>query len=201
MLNLMPTPHATAINLSKRQQQILEQITRQTTNTYRLVRRAQLILGAAEGKKNTELSTQWELSRNQVQAWRDRWQQTAATLLAAEGDEVSDSKLRQLIEEVLSDEFRPGTTAKFSLEQIVQIVALACELPATSGRPISHWTPRELAQEAVKRGIVEQISPRSVGRFLKRGGAATASGELLAQLPTHRPGSLSGRSANRLSVV
>ena len=41
----------------------------------------------------------------------------------------------------------------------------------------------------------------SVGRFLKRGGAATASGELLAQLPTHRPGSLSGRSANRLSVV
>lgn len=30
-------------------------------------------------------------------------------------------------------------------EQIVQIVAVACEQPASSGRPISHWTPRELA--------------------------------------------------------
>ncbi len=80
----MPTPHATAISLSARQQQILEQMTRQTTNTYRLVRRAQLILGAAQGQKNTELSAQLELSRNQVQAWRDRWQQAAATLMAAE---------------------------------------------------------------------------------------------------------------------
>ena len=67
-----------------RQQQILEQMTRQTTNTYRLVRRAQLILGAAQGQKNTELSAQLELSRNQVQAWRDRWQQAAGTLMALE---------------------------------------------------------------------------------------------------------------------
>ena len=66
------------------------------------------------------------------------------------------------------------------MEQITLIVALACELPASSGRPISHWTPRELTQEAVKRGIVEQISPRSVGRFLKRGRLATASSALLA---------------------
>ena len=39
-----------------------------------------------------------------------------------------------------------------------------------SGRPITHWTPPELADEAKKRGIVESISPRSVGRFLGRGG-------------------------------
>ena len=89
-------------------------------------------------------------------------------------------KLRQLIEGVLSDKFRPGTKAKLSVEQITLIVALACELPASSGSPISHWTPRELTQEAVKRGIVEQISPRSVGRFLKRGRLATASSALLA---------------------
>ena len=197
----MPTPHATAISLSTRQQQILEQMTRQTTNTYRLVRRAQLILGAAQGKKNTELSAQLELSRNQVQAWRDRWQQAAATLMTAEENQSSDLKLRQLIEAVLSDEFRPGTKAKFSVEQIVQIVALACELPASSGRPISHWTPRELTEEAVKRGIVEQISPRSVGRFLKRGRLATASSALLAQRSPHGPRGLSGRSAERLSVL
>lgn len=176
----MPTPHARAISLSSRQQEILEQLTRQTTNPYRLVRRAQLILGAAQGKKNTELSVQLELSRNQVQFWRDRWQEASALLIAVESSEVRDSEMRQRIEGVLSDEFRVGTRAKFSVEQIVQIVAMACELPASSRRPISHWSPRELADEAVKRGIVENISPRTVGRFLKRGCPTTPSGALLA---------------------
>ena len=48
----------------------------------------------------------------------------------------------------------------------MRIMALACETPALSDRPVSNWTPRELADEAVKRGIVEQISPRTVERFL-----------------------------------
>ncbi len=59
-------------------------------------------------------------------------------------------------------------------EQIVQIVAVACEQPQSSIRPVSHWTPRELAQEVVKRGIVQEISPRSVARFFKRGNATAA---------------------------
>ena len=44
-------------------------------------------------------------------------------------------------------------------------MALACTLPADSERSISHWTPREGAAEAMKRGIVETISERHVGRF------------------------------------
>jgi hypothetical protein len=48
-------------------------------------------------------------------------------------------------------------------------VAIACEDPQASGYPISHWTAKEIAAEAVKRGIVESISVRQVGRFLKRG--------------------------------
>jgi putative transposase len=75
----------------------------------------------------------------------------------------------------LSDEQRSARRAKFSLEQIVQIVAVACEQPESSRRPISHWTPKELAAEVVKRGIVQEISPGSVGRFLKRGDIATPS--------------------------
>lgn len=176
----MPTPKAMPIRLSPGQQTILDALTRQTTNPYRLVRRAQLILGAAKGKKNTELSAQLELSRNQVRFWRSRWQDAAELLMVAEAEGSSEAELRQRIEAVLSDEMRSGTGAKFSVEQIVQIVALACELPASSSRPISHWSPGELAQSAVKRGIVEQISPRSVGRFLKRGRPTTASQSLLA---------------------
>lgn len=55
------------------------------------------------------------------------------------------------------------------------------EKPEKSGRPVSHWTPIELADEAVKRGIVKEISPRSVGHFLKRSYSTTSSQSLLAQ--------------------
>jgi putative transposase len=58
---------------------------------------------------------------------------------------------------------------------------VGCEDPADSGRPVSHWTPREVAEEVRKRGIVETISTRSVGRFLKSGGFAAPSGRVLAQ--------------------
>lgn len=54
----------------------------------------------------------------------------------------------------------------FGLEQILQLFAIACEKPETYGRPISHWTARELADEAIKQGVVESISPRHVGRLM-----------------------------------
>jgi putative transposase len=49
---------------------------------------------------------------------------------------------------------------------------------------VSTWTLRELADEAVKRGIVEQISPRTVERFLKGERVATASQAVLAHSTT-----------------
>jgi putative transposase len=75
--------------------------------------------------------------------------------------------LRAAVHELLRDAPRPGAPGTFTPEQICQIVAVGCEPPADSGRPVTHWTPTELADEVVKRGIVSRISPRSVGRFLK----------------------------------
>ncbi len=49
--------------------------------------------------------------------------------------------------------------AAFSLEQILRLFALACEKPETDDRPISQWTARALADEVMKQGIVESISP------------------------------------------
>ncbi len=171
----MPSPHALTIDVSQRQHQHLQQIIRCKTNSYRLVQRAQLVLLAAEGMKNTIIGEQLQLTRTSVRQWRQRWLEAVEQLQTAEAEGISDPELMQKLEAVLSDEQRPGSPAKFSLEQIVQIVAVACEQPASSRRPISHWSARELAAEVVKRGIVQEISPRSVGRFLKRGNIATTS--------------------------
>ena len=102
-----------------------------------------------------------------------RWLEALPRLKAAENVGDDDERvhlLAGLVEEVLVDQPRSGKPATFSPEQICQIVALACEDPRESGRPVTHWSTPELADEAVKRGIVESISPRSVGRFLKGGG-------------------------------
>ena len=88
-------------------------------------------------------------------------------MLTAE-ENGDDKQLQQLIVEALSDEKRSGRPATFTPEQICQIVAMACEKPEDSQRPTSHWTPREMAEELIKRGIVTSISPRTVGRFFKR---------------------------------
>jgi len=176
----VPSPKATPIILSDRQQTLLKQIVRRSTNPHRLVRRAQLVLAVASGASNTQISLQLQLDRGQVRLWRHRWLSVASQLAEAEAAGVSDTQLRERITSVLCDRSRPGTPNFFSTEQAVQIVALACETPKASEYPVSHWTPAGLAIEAVKRNIVKKISPRSVGRFLKRSNSTTSSPALLA---------------------
>ena len=43
---------------------------------------------------------------------------------------------------------------------------MACELPAEEGVPLSRWSSAELAREAVKRGIVAEVSGTTVWRWL-----------------------------------
>ncbi len=121
-----------------------------------------------------------------VRRWRDRWHAAQARLQAIE-DTGKQKLLSQAIEVLLTDEQRPGAPTTFTFEQFMQIMALACERPWASERPVSSWTPRELAEEAVKRGIVEQISPRTVERFLKDERLAAASQAVLADSTSRRP--------------
>jgi putative transposase len=113
--------------------------------------------------------------------WRRRWQAGAEALEAAEAAGDADKVLLARIEALLDDAPRPGAPGDFSAEQLAQIISVACESPEDSGRPVTHWTPRELADEVIKRGIVKSISPRTVGRFLKGGRAQAASLDLLAE--------------------
>jgi DDE superfamily endonuclease len=56
--------------------------------------------------------------------------------------------------------------ALFPPAQVAEVKALACELPAEKGVPLSRWSSAELAREAVKRGIVAEVSGATVWRWL-----------------------------------
>jgi len=167
--------------LTARQRALLEPLVRREHCSQQLLRRVRIVLLAAEGKNNEQIARELGLHRGTVRTWRDRWLAAASRLEAAETDTESERALTEVIAMLLADEPRPGAPATFTAEQVVQIIALACEEPPAAGCPVSHWTPRELAEEAAKRGLVERISPRSVGRFLKGGRTSTASEPLLAQ--------------------
>jgi putative transposase len=183
----MPGPRPEPIILTDRQREMLEQMTRRTNSTQGLVRRARIVLAAAEGLNNEQISRNLGLNRETtVRLWRGAWLSAASRLAAEEVEEATDEgeekEFRLRIEEALADAPRSGTPATFTAEQICRIVALACEDPEECGRPVTHyWSPPELADEAIKRGIVESISPSSVGRFLKGGGPKAASEPLLVK--------------------
>jgi len=182
----MSGPRPASITLSARQRSALEHLSRCQTASVRLVRRAGVLLALADDPCLERVASDQGLTRVSVRLWRDRWLHAAGRLLAAEA-EASDQDLLALIEDALDDAPRPGGPATFTAFQIVQIVAVACEPPEKSDRPISHWTHAELADEVKKRRIVQDISPRSVGRFLKGSGPSASQEPLLAQRQPTRP--------------
>jgi len=175
----MPHPQATSLHLSPTQHDILQHVVRRTTSPQRLLTRARIILAAAAGTSNSQIAKQIQVHYETVQRWRDRWAAAESRLQAIEAT-GKPKLLGQAIEVLLADEQRPGAPATFTFEQFMQIMALACERPATADRPVSTWTPHELAEEAIKRGIVPTISARTVERFLKGERFTAPSQALLA---------------------
>jgi putative transposase len=177
----MPRPHpqAAPLHVSPLQLDTLQHMVRRSTSAHRLVKRSRIILLTVTEIPNTQIAKQVQVDYDTVRRWRDRWRVAEARLQAIEAA-GTPKVLGQAIEALLSDEHRPGTPATFTCEQFMQIMAIACETPAKVDRPVSTWTPRELADEAVKRGIVKQISPRTVERFLKGERITTTSQALLA---------------------
>ncbi len=156
---------AAKVQITERQYNILQQIRCSTTASQRLVQRVSVILMAFAGFLNVAISQDLGLARKQVGLWRRRWQQSFDALAAIECRETQ-AELRRTIESVLSDAPRSGATGSFTAEQVTHILAVACESPELSGRPINRWTHRELADEVVRRGIVLSISVSQVGRYL-----------------------------------
>jgi putative transposase len=168
------------ISLTEKQQQILESFVRCRNTPQWLSKRAMILLQLNLGASIKQTSRHLKLSRNTVRTWLRRWQNAEDNLAASDQQDDSELPLDKQIKTILSDVRRCGRPPTFSPEAMVQIVVIACEKPHKFGRPISHWTTRELADEAVKQGIVKSISPRSVGRFLKAVDSSAASQPILA---------------------
>jgi len=148
MARLAPAP----LQLSDQEREDLHALINRHSTAQQIALRGRIILLADEGKNHREIARELSISRDMARLWRHRW----LALLPTD----------RPVAERLADAPRPGGPATFTLEQTLQLFALACENPEESRRPISHWTPRELADEMVKRNLVTSISPRHVGRLI-----------------------------------
>jgi transposase len=155
--------------LSNEQRRDLERLVGAHKTSQAVVRRARVVLLAASGWSNVEIARQVPMDEEAVGLWRRRWAACQALPL----EELS-------VAERLAEAPRPGHRPRLSPEQVCQIVALACEHPSGSERPISQWSHRELADEIVRRGITDRISPRHASRLLKSRRPAAASRAVLA---------------------
>ena len=153
----MPGPKALEVNLSEKEKKALLQLVRRHSISQQIALRARIILLAGQGRSNSAIVKQLQVSIGTVQRWRNRW-------VKAQGISLDNLKAEYRLEDLP----RSGAPARITADQRCQIEALACERPENSGRPISQWTAREIADEVIKRKIVESISGRHAARLLKR---------------------------------
>jgi transposase len=155
----MPIPKAQPVVLSEEEREGLEKLVKRHQTGQQMALRARIVLAAAAGKPSVAIAREEQVTDDTVRLWRNRWVK------------LQDISLEDLsVEERLADGPRPGAPARITADQRCQIEALACEKPEGSERPITHWSAREIADEVMKRKIVESISPRHAARLLKRGG-------------------------------
>lgn len=131
----------------------LQQLVNQHNTPQQIVLRAKIIILADKGQNNGEIARTLDISLDMARLWRKRWLET------------NDKELS--IFQRLKDLERTGTPVKFTMEQVIELFALACSPPEDYGRPISHWTAKELADEIIKQEIIKSISVRHVGRLLE----------------------------------
>jgi putative transposase len=155
---MMPNPKPLPVTLTDAERQELERLVRRHTVGQQIVLRSRIVLSAAAGKNNTRIAKEEGVALDTVRLWRQRW-------LDLQPISLNDLS----VEERLQDLPRPGAPPRITADQVCQITALACEKPEEAGRPISHWTAREIADEIIQRKIVDHISPRHAARLLKRG--------------------------------
>ena len=173
---------ARKITLTAKQKNALLSLSKSRTAPAHLQERASILLLCAEGKSNIEIANKLGLHKKTISKWRNRWANQQDNLLEID-DKEQGIAYQRLIEGILSDAPRSGAPCKFSAEQICLILNVACESPEENGLPLSHWSLSSLADELVKRAIVESISTSQLQFFLKSGEYKTSQSRAMDSHP------------------
>jgi transposase len=142
----MPLPRAVPVTVTAAQRTILNKRARGAKTPYRDRLRARIVLAAARGRDNARIAADLQITVDTVRKWRGRF---AARGLAG-----------------LTDLPRRGRPRRISELTRAAVVALACQLPAATGVPLSRWTGPELLAEVTRAGTDCELSASSVLRIL-----------------------------------
>jgi transposase len=137
---------AVPVMLSAGERKVLKKRARGAKTAYRDWLRAQIVLAAARGRASARIAADLHVTVDTVRKWRGRF---ARRGLAG-----------------LKDLPRSGRPRRISALERAAVVALACQLPAATGVPLSRWTGPELAAELAAQGLARPISPSSILRIL-----------------------------------
>ena len=142
----MPLPRAVPVTLTAAQRATLTTRAGGAKTAHRDRLRAQIVLAAARGRDNARIAADLGITVDTVRKWRGRF--------AARGLDG------------LKDLHRSGRPRRISELTRAAVVALACQLPAATGVPLSRWTGPELLAELTQAAPQEKLSASSVLRIL-----------------------------------
>ena len=134
------------VTLSEDERERLERLSRQRTASVRMVRRAQALLLASDGKTDEAIAEQLRMGVATLERLRRRF--------VEEGLEAS-----------LRERPRPGARPKLGPKERAFVVALACTKPP-EGR--HRWTMQMLADRLVELELVPDITDEAIRLLLKR---------------------------------
>jgi transposase len=145
---LLPAPRARQITLTAAERRRLKKLAYSHTAPYQQVIRVRIVLDAVRGYSNTKIERLRGVTVDTVRTWRGRY-----------ADEGMAG---------LRDRRRSGRPPRFTPVQVAEVKALACQLPAETGVPLSRWSCPDLAAEVTGRGIAETMSASTIRRILTR---------------------------------
>jgi transposase len=134
------------IMLRASERRFLKTLTRRGTAEHRQVLRARIILLAAAGWTNAAIARKLGLVPNTIGKWRKRFFKEGL--------------------DGLRDRPRAGRLRVFPAAVVAACKAIACELPATKGIPLSRWSLVELREELLACGLVAEVSTTTLWRWL-----------------------------------
>jgi hypothetical protein len=142
----VPALRARQITLTAAERHRLKALAYSHTAGYQQVIRVRIVRDAAHGYSNAKIACRQRVTVDTVRRWRSRYADEGMAGLA--------------------DRRRSGRPPRFTPVQVAEIKAMACQLPAETGLPLSRWSCPDLAGEVIDRGIAPTISPSTIRRIL-----------------------------------